>query len=196
MSQRFVPRLIAPGQETFQPSDAFAPLSLEIICAIAFGLGESKDLLKQIISKLKFVLHEMSTSGLLMNIPGYLQLPLASNRAVFSTIEDLHRICDELVKRYRDGEGGKEQANSLLGLLCDAADDDKSKFTTTEVTHNVFAFMVAGTDTTATALEHIVCCMASHPAVQRRLHSEVGLLTDHDDMLNNAYVMQCPPGTH
>ena len=82
------------------------------------------------------------------------------------------------------------QSSSLLAVLCDAADEG-DQLSEEEVVHNVFAFMIAGMDTTSTTLSHLVCCLASHPDVQRELHAEVVSFDSEENMIAHGRCVFC-----
>lgn len=195
--ERFVSQFVpdaakAPGElAVFKPSDAFTPLALEVICSIAFGLDDEPEVLKRIADLSVLIFDAIRQRGPLMMIPGYLRLPTPTNVAALAAIDELHNICRTLVKRYRDSERDNEDGQgNLLAVLCDAADGEE-KLSDIEVVHNVFAFMVAGMDTTSTTLAHAVCCMASHPSVQNKLFDELGSFSTHEEMLAGATCVLC-----
>eukprot|EP00035_Acanthoeca_spectabilis_P035491 m.34982 g.34982 ORF g.34982 m.34982 type:complete len:530 (-) comp7396_c0_seq1:132-1721(-) len=165
------------GVATIEPAVAFDALALEAICSTAFGLSDNPKLLLRISRLFGTIFSVIKDQGVRMLIPGYLHLPTPANRTIVTAIDELHEISRSLVRRHRESPEDADNGDAcFLASLADAMDQGE-QLSDLEVQHNVFAFMAAGMDTTATTLGHLVCCLASHPDVQARLASE---LSKHD----------------
>ncbi|KAF1760486.1 hypothetical protein GCK72_008735 [Caenorhabditis remanei] len=74
-------------------------------------------------------------------------------------------------KRRRGGEGS--DSVDLLKLLLDREDDKTNGMTKKEVIENCFAFLLAGYETTSTALTYCAYLLSRYPEVQQRLYEEI-----------------------
>jgi cytochrome P450 len=114
VAERHVNKLWQPrnddgGETTITPCDAFGPMTLEVICSIAFGL-ESQTVLARLTELTAIVTDIMNSHGLMMMIPGYLWLPTTLNRRILGAIDEGHELCRALVQRHRDGADARKKS--------------------------------------------------------------------------------------
>jgi cytochrome P450 len=82
----------------------------------------------------------------------------------------LYEVCDQIIARRRASGSGGEQ--DLVGLLL-AARDGTGRLSDAEIRDQVLVFLLAGHETTSTALTFTLDLLGRHPEVQRRVRAEV-----------------------
>ena len=80
-------------------------------------------------------------------------------------------MCDEIIARR-----GGQPADDLLGLLAAARGEDGERLDATELRDQVLIFLLAGHETTATALTFALHLLGKHPDEQQRVREEVDAL--------------------
>jgi cytochrome P450 len=101
--------------------------------------------------------------------------PTPVNRRLVRARQALYGVCDEIVARRRAGSSGQEdllERGDLVGLLLEARDDGSS-LDDAEIRDQVLIFLLAGHETTSTALTFTLHLLGRHPDVQRRVREEV-----------------------
>ncbi|KAF1760974.1 hypothetical protein GCK72_009227 [Caenorhabditis remanei] len=78
---------------------------------------------------------------------------------------------DDVYERRRGGEGS--DSVDLLKLLLDREDDKTKGMTKQEVIENCFAFLLAGYETTSTAMTYCSYLLSKYPEVQQKLNEEI-----------------------
>ncbi|PIC41498.1 hypothetical protein B9Z55_008895 [Caenorhabditis nigoni] len=82
---------------------------------------------------------------------------------------------DDVYERRRSGEGS--DSVDLLKLLLDREDDKtKEKMTKKEVIENCFAFLLAGYETTSTAMTYCSYLLAKYSEIQKKLWEEIKMV--------------------
>jgi cytochrome P450 len=84
--------------------------------------------------------------------------------------EELERIVAPLIEARR---AGAEQRGDLLSLLMQARDADGFALDDADLRNELVTLILAGHETTATALTWAWYLLATHPVVESRLHAEV-----------------------
>jgi len=97
--------------------------------------------------------------------------PTPANRRAARAREELYAVVDELVaKRSRDGGGGEDLLSRLLG----ARDADTGEpMDRQQIRDEALIFLLAGHETTSTALTYTLFLLGRHPEEQERVHEEV-----------------------
>jgi cytochrome P450 len=146
-------------------------LTLGTVCRILFG--EDLDRVLPVVTRALEPLGEAVRRRAMAGLrppPGW---PTPVNRRLLRARRQLHGVCDEIVARRRPG--GQRQED-LLGLLLDATDQGNS-LTDAEVRDQVLIFLLAGHETTSTALTYALHLLGRHPDAQRRVRAEVTAVT-------------------
>ncbi|CAA91272.1 Cytochrome P450 [Caenorhabditis elegans] len=112
----------------------------------------------------------------------------------------------DLYDRRRAGEGGNDSTD-LLNLLIRR--ETIGKMTQREVIENCFAFLIAGYETTSTAMMFSAYLLAEYPIVQQKLYEEIKKTKENAglnyDSIHNMKYLDCvykeslrfyPPTTH
>lgn len=98
------------------------------------------------------------------------QLPTPANRRAERHRRTLHGVVDELVRSRSD----RTEGDDILRLLLDARDPETGAgLTPREVRDEVLIFLVAGFETTASAVALALYLLGRHPEHQERVHGEV-----------------------
>ena len=107
------------------------------------------------------------------------RLPLPWNRSFARARRELAAIVASVVARRRATAGSGER--DLLGLVLDARDDDGSSFDDAAVADELSTLLLAGHETTATALTWAWYALAGAPEAEQTLHAELdAVLGDRD----------------
>jgi cytochrome P450 len=152
---------------TLDLHDEMTRLTLGTVCRILFGedLDRVLPVVRRSFEPLGDAVRRRAMAGL--RVPR--QWPTPVNRRLLRAQHELHAVCDEIVA-HRRARG--ERQEDLLGLLLDARDDGRS-LTDAEVRDQVLVFLLAGHETTSTALTYALHLLGRHPDVQRRVRAEV-----------------------
>ncbi|MFF2744376.1 cytochrome P450 [Kitasatospora sp. NPDC058048] len=97
--------------------------------------------------------------------------PTPANRRGAEAQRALYGVCDRIIAERAARGGGDEDADDLLTLLGRARDEDGGRLDPAELRDQVLVFLLAGHETTATALAFALHLLAMHPE-QRRLARE------------------------
>jgi cytochrome P450 len=96
--------------------------------------------------------------------------PTPANRRAACARTALDAVVDQIIERRRAGPA----ADDLVGRLLAARDlDTGDRLDDTEVREQVLLFLLAGHETTATALTFTLHLLGHHPSVQQRVREEV-----------------------
>ncbi|MDQ2583582.1 cytochrome P450 [Saccharothrix yanglingensis] len=98
-------------------------------------------------------------------------LPRSWDRGYVTAHRRVHELCDRIIaERAADG---RDEGDDLLGLLARVRDETGDRLAASEVRDQVLIFLLAGHETTATALTFALHLMAHHRDVQARARDEV-----------------------
>src|ERR671932_698334 len=100
---------------------------------------------------------------------GWPATPTPVNRQLGRARRDLFAVCDQIITARRARDAGE---HDLLRLLLDARDSGTA-MTDAEVRDQVLVFLLAGHETTSTALTFALYLLARHPEVQQKVRAEV-----------------------
>ncbi|WP_212735146.1 cytochrome P450 [Herbidospora galbida] len=107
------------------------------------------------------------------------RLPTRGNRRYRQAIARVHRtVLAVLADRRLDGTDHGDLLSALLAARDDGSGTAGRGLSDTEITDNTMMFVLAGTETTASALAWAFHLVAGHPEVERALHGEVDAVLD------------------
>ncbi len=95
--------------------------------------------------------------------------PTPANRRAGRLQAELRALCDGII----DSRRGREDRNDLVTLLVHAENAEDGSLDADELREQVLIFLLAGHETTATALAFGLHLLARHPEEQRRVREEV-----------------------
>lgn len=106
----------------------------------------------------------------LLSLPAW--VPTPRNREVKNAIRTLNGVVLALIRdRRREGR----DHGDLLSMLMQARDDETGEvMTEDQVRSEALTFLVAGHETTSTALTWTFFLLGSHPSIRRRVREEIG----------------------
>jgi cytochrome P450 len=160
-----------PSGEPYRLRPRMQAITLEIILGAVFGLGHG-DRLERLRSELRSVLD-------LLTRPAMLLVPMLMGpqrlarwgpfRSLLANVDQL--IYDEI--RDRRGQPDLSEREDILSLLLQARSEDGEAMTDKELRDELMTLLVAGHETTATALAWAVERLIRHPDKLTRLVAEV-----------------------
>jgi cytochrome P450 len=148
-------------------------LTLQVVCRVLFGADA-----EQVLPALR---RSFSPLGEAVRRRGFapVRLPLAwptpVNRQLTRSRAEMFGACDDIIARRRaagPAAGSGPGPDDMVGLLLTARDSGAA-LTDTEVREQVLIFLLAGHETTSTALTFTLHLLGRHPEVQRRVRAEV-----------------------
>lgn len=157
------------GQLEVDMDGAMTTLTLQIICKTMFDTNmedEASGQLAQAVATLSQVaFHEIQA-----NIRYPLWLPTSYNRRKRQAMKTLDDAVWRIV-RERRAEG--RDHGDLLSMLLTAVDDEAGQLTDEQVRNEVTTLVLAGHDTTASALNWVCWNLARYPDVAKRCRDEI-----------------------
>lgn len=141
-------------------------LTLEIVTEALFGTDGSdfEEVVRHRFPEVNESILRRAASA--VRLP--LGVPTPANLRYNAARNDLLRTCEELIERRRRTPGGEDLASLLI-----AARDGDERLSPTEVRDQVLVFLLAGHETTSTALTFALHLLGRHPEVQDRVRQEV-----------------------
>ncbi|HYN90814.1 MAG TPA: cytochrome P450, partial [Thermoleophilaceae bacterium] len=160
-----------PAGEPLSAWPTMQAITLEVILRTVFGVRESERLAR-LGTALRDALAWSADPRRLA------QLALLGPRRIAErgTLHRVLRPADDLIYeeiRLRRDAADLEQRDDVLSLLLQARHDDGSPMTDKELRDELMTLLVAGHETSATALAWALEALARHPAALRRLRDEV-----------------------
>ncbi len=158
-----------PRGRDFAFHDHMQAITLDVILRAVFGVEEGagmRALRALIVEVLK------PPPALLTLLPvKYLDVPLSPFRTFLRRRAELARSLRAVVAARRAEATGER--TDLLSLLLGVRDEDGRPMGDDELVDELITMLVAGHETTATALSWAVACLLEHPDIEARLRDEV-----------------------
>lgn len=141
-------------------------LTLATVCQVLFGedVGRALPVVQCTFAPLGEAVRRRALAG--GRVP--LGWPTAINRRLRQARDELHGVCDEIVAHRRASGDRRED---MLGRLLEAHDEAGS-LSDAEVRDQVLIFLLAGHETTSTALTYTLHLLGRHPDEQCRVRAE------------------------
>ncbi|AEW95633.1 MULTISPECIES: cytochrome P450 [Streptomycetaceae] len=102
--------------------------------------------------------------------------PTPANRRTATAQRELYAICDRIIAERT--AAGHDDSGDMISLLIGARDEDGSALDADSVRDQVLVFLLAGHETTATALAFGLHLLARHPDAQHAARAEVDAVLD------------------
>jgi cytochrome P450 len=146
--------------------DAMTGLTLRIVCRVLFGndLGQALPVVQRWFGPLGESVRRRSIAP--VRLPA--AWPTPTNRQLMRARAELFGVCDAIIADRRARGAGEQD---LLGLLLDARDGGAA-MSDAEIRDQVLIFLLAGHETTSTALTYTLDLLGRHPDVQERVRAE------------------------
>ena len=163
-----------PRGESFPVALSMQAITLEIILRTVFGLGDEQRIAR-IGAPLRRLLDATASSARLFA----LQVTSSRNprpRSPWGRFKALVAEADQVIydelRERRQGSG--EGEDDILSMLLEARDEEGRPLTDLELRDELMTLLLAGHETTATALSWTLERVVRHPAVLERLREEAG----------------------
>jgi cytochrome P450 len=142
-------------------------LTLRVVCRLLFGnnIEQALPVVQRWFGPLGESVRRRSMAP--FRLPSAWPTPV--NRRLTRARQELFAVCDEIIRERRGSSAPTGQ--DLLGLLLDARDNG-SALTDAEIRDQVLIFLLAGHETTSTALTYTLYLLGRHPSVQERVRAE------------------------
>jgi len=102
---------------------------------------------------------------------------LKDNKDYHESVAVLDNLVNDIIKKKRQNKniGVKEQKiRDILDILIETKDEETGKeFTDSQLRDQVLTFLMAGHETTSTAITWTLYELTKHPEIQKKLHEEV-----------------------
>ncbi|HEU5057189.1 MAG TPA: cytochrome P450 [Kofleriaceae bacterium] len=157
-----------PRDRPFALQGHMQAITLEVILRAVFGVAEGAQM--SALRKLVLEVLEPPPALLVFVPPKYLDVPLSPFRRFLRRRAALARALGDVVAARRAGGGG---GTDILSLLLAARDEDGQPMSDEELVDELVTMLVAGHETTATALSWTFACMLQDPPVEARLRDEI-----------------------
>ncbi|WP_282703608.1 cytochrome P450 [Streptomyces sp. CC219B] len=141
--------------------------ALRVVCRILFGTDVEK--VSEVIGRTMPALQEYSLKRGFSPLKAPRHWPTPANRRVAGLQAELYAMCDEIIADRR----GLTDRDDLVTLLVHAENAEDGSLDATELREQVLIFLLAGHETTATALAFALLLLARHPETQQWVREEV-----------------------
>jgi cytochrome P450 len=155
---------------TFDIHQSLMHVTADIVSACLFGTSAGD--VSEVAACLDVVM-ERFANPLYLAFPRLSKVPLPANRRFKAVSPRLDRIVRGFIEQRRALGPGNE-GDDLLATLLEAQDEDGSRMSDQQVRDEVLILFLAGHETTALALSWTLHELSLNPAVERRLHDELG----------------------
>lgn len=168
----------APTDRSFAIEEVFREISIDVIIRSIFGIGTSDG----VEGCRRGILDSMAAFSPLLALFGALRKnfwgfgPWAKFQALLGTVHEMLRA---EIRARREGELGSD----ILSLLVAARDEDGQPMDEQEIVEQLFTMVVAGHETTATALAWAVNEVLLQPAIVDQLTSQLEPLKNDPDAI-------------
>lgn len=152
-----------PDHGAVDARTASLAVSMSIVCATLFGTAS--DDFERVVGATQALLMDHFERGL-SGVPLPLSIPTPQNRRVLQAIADLDRAVLDLIARRRSDP---IRHDDLLRALLDACDDGTEAMSDRQVRDECMTMILAGHETTATALVWALWLLGTHPEHQARI---------------------------
>jgi len=162
-----------PRDTTFAAHPQLQRITLQVILRTIFGLDERAPRDEQVILQLVRLANEALASPLLMARPLQWDLgPWSPWGRVLRVVRDSDRLLlAEIEKRRAAGDASERK--DILSMLLLARNEQGEGLTDAEVRDELTTLVLAGHETTGTALAWALECLLQRPAVVRRIRDEM-----------------------
>ncbi|KUM68811.1 cytochrome P450 [Streptomyces curacoi] len=141
--------------------------ALRVVGRILFGTDVEKAF--EVIERTLPPLQEYSLKRGFSPLKAPRTWPTPANRRAGRLQAELYGLCDGIIESRR----GRQDGDDLVTLLVHAENAEDGSLDADELREQVLIFLLAGHETTATALAFALHLLARHPEEQRRVRDEV-----------------------
>ncbi len=161
-----------PVGSPFAIHDHMQSITLEVILRAVFGLAQGAEM--QALRVLLVTMLEPPPAILAFVPVKYLDFPFSPYRDFVKARNGVIRLLRDVIRARRAAlEAGGAPGTDVLSLLLAARDEDGAPMTEDELCDELITMLVAGHETTATALSWAFAVLLEHPDVAARVRDEV-----------------------
>lgn len=166
-----------PVGEPFAVQRSMQAITLEVILRVVFGVEEPARV-AQLSAPLRRLLDSTEQPWRLLALQltrsegARPRTPWGRVRRLLAPVDAM--IYEEIAARRAELESGRPTRDDILTLLLSARDEDDQPLTDAELRDELMTLLLAGHETTATALTWTLERITRHPEVLARLEAEVG----------------------
>lgn len=157
-----------PRDRPFSMHGATQRIAMQVILATVFGLGERDERLQRLLRRLAD--EAIGSKLLLMPALRWDLGPWSPWGKIVRLVAETDRVLIELIARRR-ADPGHRQRNDILDLLLD------EELTDEDLCDELITMLMAGHETTGTALAWAIERILAHPPVAERLTAEIAAVT-------------------
>src|SRR5262249_2853425 len=154
----------ARKRQVFNIAEEMTHLTLQIVSKSLFNIDATPSIGQATIQASAFLIDYMDMPF----PPLFIHTPL--NRRFWSAIETIDTVAYEIIRNRRKHQ---EDVGDLLSMLLNAVDENGQGMDDKLLRDEIMTLLLAGHDTSATALAWIWYLLTQHPEVQERLHAEL-----------------------
>jgi cytochrome P450 len=161
-----------PVGRAFGVHEHMQAITLDVILRAVFGMEEGAKMAA--LRETLMALLEPPPAIMAFLPVEYLDFPLSPYRTFKRRRAEVVRLLREVIaERQQRQDAGGFAATDILSLLLEARDEHGNAMTDDELCDELITLLVAGHETTATALSWAVACVLERPEVEARLREEV-----------------------
>ena len=158
-----------PLGEVFPVQPHTQSITLDIILRTVFG-AEEGPVFERLRAALASLMRDFSNPALMVPKLHVDLGPRSPWGRYRRTRERTHRRLDEFIEHRR---ADRSERHDILAMLLAARYEDGRPMTSEELRDELLTLLVAGHETTATALSWALHHLATHPTIQRQVHAEL-----------------------
>ncbi|MFO0578921.1 MAG: cytochrome P450 [Polyangia bacterium] len=170
-----------PLQQTLRLHPEFQAITLRVILRTILGVAEGDRLQR---------LYEEVRNGVEVASNPLLLFPFAQRDlgawSPWGKFKRMSNTVDEMLRQEIDERrqrGGAEKRTDILSMLLQARDESGEPMTFQELRDELVTMVVAGHETTATALGWTICALAEDPELWARLRQEIATAVEGDRLV-------------
>jgi cytochrome P450 len=172
-----------PRDRAFALHEHMQSITLDVILRAVFGLDEGARMRE--VRQLVLEVLEPPPALLAFLPVRYLDFPLSPFRTFLRRRAAVDRALREVIRARR---AAPREGNDILTLLLGARDEQGEPLSDDELVDELVTMLVAGHETTATAISWTFACLLEHPEVEQRLRDELGGATEPAQVVANEYL--------
>ena len=162
-----------PRERVFPIHPELQRITLQVILRTVFGLDDGTARDEQVTRQLVRLANEVVASPLLMARPLQWNLgPLSPWGRIVRVIQDSDRLLDDEIRRRREA-GDAQDRTDILSMLIVARNEEGESLSDAELRDELTTMILAGHETTGTALSWALECLLRRPDVVARIRDEI-----------------------
>jgi len=158
----------AESGEPFDSYPEFARLTMNVVVKTLFGADISPEKADTVGREFDYAVKHVLSSLFTSKLPKW--MPAPGRRRFAQTMDTIDKVLFELIARRRSQ--GSHSGDDLLGMLIDAVDDEGGRMTDHQLRDEAISLLLAGYETTSTALAFTCGGLAQRQDIARAVQEE------------------------